>query len=300
MTDMHIENASRRDFLKAGTGLTLAVCFAPSTIALAADMPAATAQEINAFVRIGSDNTVTVIAKHLEMGQGTYTGLATLLAEELDAAWPQVRVEGAPADNARYGNKLMGGMQGTGGSNAMAASHEVMRQAGASARAMFVAAAAQRWNVAADSVSVREGVVRHAASGRKASFGELAQEAALQPVPATVKLKDPSKFSLIGKHAPRRDSRAKINGSALFTQDVRLPGLLTAVVLHPPRFGARVARFDGAAALAVPGVVDVLALPAEKPDRVAVLAKDFWSAKKGRDALTVEWDERDAFRLGSA
>ena len=297
-----IENQSRRRFLQGAAGLTLAV-YLPD--ALAADV-AGPGQagghivgelhfEANAFVRIGADNTVTVIAKHLEMGQGTYTGLATIVAEELDAAWPQVRVEGAPADPKLYNNLFMGQIQGTGGSTAIANSWEQLRRAGASARAMLVATAAQQWKVPADEIGVSDGVVMHARSKRKASFGQLARAAAKQPLPTEVKLKDPKDFKLIGKRASRRDSADKTDGKAQFTQDVHLPGMLTAVVAHPPRFGGQVKSFDATTAKAVKGVVEVVQIPTG----IAVLAKDTWSAKKGRDALQVEWDDANAFKLGS-
>ncbi|GAB2858526.1 xanthine dehydrogenase family protein molybdopterin-binding subunit [Pseudoduganella ginsengisoli] len=292
-----IENASRRNFLQGAASLTLAL-YLPGAVASAANAATASAAapfEPNAFLRIGADGTVTVISKHLEMGQGTYTGLATLVAEELDAAWAQVRIEGAPADAKRYNNLQWGPVQGTGGSTAMANSWDQLRQAGASARAMLVAAAAQQWQVPADSITVSEGVVTHAPSQRKATFGQLAQAAAALPVPASVQLKDPKDFKLIGKRAPRKDTAAKIRGQARFTQDVHLPGMLTAVVAHPPRFGGKVKSFDAKAALAVKGVVNVAAIPSG----VAVLAKDTWSAKKGRDALQVEWDDTNAFKLGT-
>lgn len=295
----------RRDFLKASAGLTLGVIVAPKVFAQAAapgnaggGVLAAAPLEPNAFVRIGADNTVTVIAKHTELGQGAFTGLPTLVAEELDADWSQIRVEPAPADVKLYYNLAFGEgqAQGTGGSTAMANSYEQMRKAGAAARAMLVSAAAQRWNVPPDSVAVSKGVVQHRASGRKATFGELAPAAAKLPVPGEVKLKEAKDFVYIGKHVPRTDSRAKTTGTAQYTQDVKLPGMLTAVVLHAPRFGTRVKSFDAAKAKALPRVVDVVQIPSG----VAVLAQDFWSAKQGRDALTVEWDETDAFRLGSA
>ena len=177
MSEMiHIVNESRRRFLQAGAELTLALYFRPGPAQTAPSPIGAadgTVLEPNAFVRIGEDNTVTVIVKHLEMGQGTYTGLPTLVAEELDAAWSQLRVEGAPADVKRYNNLLWGPMQGTGGSTAMANSFEQFRRAGATARAMLVSAAAQQWNVPVESLGVSAGVVTHPASGRKASFGEL-------------------------------------------------------------------------------------------------------------------------------
>lgn len=301
----HIENASRRLFLGSGAGLTLAL-FLPG--AEAADMAAgpgmhATAAsaapaafEPNAFVRIGTDGRVTVVSKHIEMGQGTYTGLATLVAEELDAAWSQVHVEGAPANPQRYNNLLFGPMQGTGGSTSIANAWTQMRQAGATARAMLVAAAAQDWQVPAEQIRVSDGTVTHPASGRHAGFGALAEAAARQPVPEQVVLKDPKDFKLIGQRVPRKDSADKTHGRAQFTQDVHLPGMLTAVVAHPPRYGAKVKSLDASAAKAIRGVNDVVQIP----NGVAVLAKDTWTAKKGREALRIEWDESNAFKLGSA
>jgi isoquinoline 1-oxidoreductase beta subunit len=309
MTRFSIINLSRRGFLRAGlaagAGLTLGLYLptsrskelqaGPGLAGGAARDPGSF--EPNAFVRIGSDDTVTVIVKHLEMGQGTYTGLPTLVAEELDARWDQIRAAGAPADAERYNNLFWGPAQGTGGSTAIANSFEQMRKAGAAARRMLIAAAAERWQVPTDGIEVAEGVLTHP-SGQKASFGELAETAAGQPVPEEVSLKDPSQFRLIGNPSThRKDSPPKIDGSARFTQDVRLPGMLTAVVAHPPRFGGEVKAFDPAKALAVAGVERVV----EITGGVAVLGRDFWSAKRGRDALAaaIEWDEGHAFRLGS-
>ena len=299
-------NLDRRHFLKAGVeagaGLTLGVVLSPLAMAqdAAPGLPGSDSLvdgkfEPNAFVRIAPDNTVTVISKHLEMGQGVYTGLATLVAEELDADWSQVAVVAAPADASRYNNLFWGPMQGTGGSTAIANSFMQMRQAGAAARHMLIAAAAERWSVAADEITVSAGVVSHAASGHRASFGELAEAAARQTVPTEISVKDPADFRLIGQRVPRTDGSGKIDGSAVFTQDVKLDGLLTALVAHAPRFGARVAEVDSAAARAVPGVVAVH----EIPTGVAVVARDFWSASKGRDALKIDWDESGAVAASS-
>jgi isoquinoline 1-oxidoreductase beta subunit len=307
MSTDRIVNVSRRRFLAAGiaagAGLTLGILpAARAAMAEAGPGRAGTAPAEpvgfapNAFLRVAPDDTVTVIAKHLEMGQGSYTGLATLVAEELDADWAQVRVEGAPADAARYRNLFWGQAQGTGGSTAIANSWEQMRKAGAAARQMLVAAAAQRWQVDPAGMTVAAGVVSHAASGRRARFGELAEAAAALPVPDEVHLKEPGEFRLIGQRLPRKDSAGKVDGSAVFTCDLRLPGLLTAVVAHPPRFGARARAVDARAAEAVPGVRRVVQIPSG----VAVVAQDFWSAKRGRDALAIEWDETAAFALGSA
>jgi len=249
----------------------------------------------NAFVRIAPDNTVTIISKHIEFGQGTYTGLATILAEELDADWSQVRVESAPADAARYNNLLFGAVQGTGGSSSVANSWEQLRKAGAMARAMLVAAAAREWGVPAAEITVERGVLSHARTGRRATFGELAVKAATLPPPADVKLKDAKDFALIGRRLPRLDSKAKTDVSAVFTMDVYLPDMLTAVIARPPRFGAKVRSFDPSAALQVKGVTNVVQVPAG----VAVLARNFWAARKGREALKIDWDESGAERRGS-
>lgn len=296
-----IFNFSRRHFLRGAGGLALGVYFAP-LLGHFGEAQAAADFEPNAFVRITPDGTVTVIAKHVEMGQGSYTGLATLVAEELDADWAHVRVEGAPADAKRYANLAFGTLQGTGGSNAMANSFEQMRKAGASARAMLVSAAAAQWQVPAEQIEVHDSVVTHAASGRKAGFGELAEAAAKQPLPTEVRLKDPKDFRLIGQaKLARTDSNGKTDGSAVFTQDIHLPDMLVAVVAHPPRFGGVPAKVDAGKAKAVPGVVAVVEF-AGSPSRsagVAVLAKNTWAARQGRDALQVEWDESKAFKLGS-
>jgi isoquinoline 1-oxidoreductase subunit beta len=292
-----IENHSRREFFKASGALVLAVALPDA----AAQTAGGASFEPNAFVRIAPDHTVTVIAKHLEMGQGTYTGLATLVAEELDADWAQMRVEGAPADAKRYNNLMWGEAQGTGGSSSLPNSYEQLRKAGATARAMLVAAAAERWKVPPADITVSKGVVEHRKSKRRAKFGDLAAAAAGQVVPADVPVKDAGSFTYIGKAAlPRIDARAKSNGSAIYTQDVKLPGMLTAVVLHPPRFGAKLARFDAAKAKEVVGVLEVVPFETPVTNGVAVLARDYWTAKKGRDALVAEWDESKALRLGSA
>lgn len=291
---------SRRDFLKnvvkAGAGLTLAVQL-PQVIAKESAVSQAVTQEFipNAFVRISTDNKVFVIMKHLEMGQGIYTGLATLVAEELDADWAQIVPEGAPA-HSDYKN-LFWGSQGTGGSSAIANSFMQMRQAGAAAKVMLVEAAAKVWNVPAADIQVSKGVVSHAASKKQATFGELAELASQQAVPDVKKLtlKDPKDFIYIGKQKLARKDTGKTDGSAIFTQDINLPNLLTAVVAHAPRFGGKVKAVDESATRAIKGVVDVVHIPSG----VAVLAKDFWTAKKGRDALKIDWDETKAFKQSS-
>ena len=302
ITNESRRNEGRRKFLKhTGAlvlGLHLPQALAQSGPGKTMGAEASGVFSPNAFVRIAPDNTVTVIVKHVEMGQGTYTGLPTLVAEELDADWPQMRVEGAPADARRYNNLFWGEAQGTGGSTALPNSYEQLRKAGAAARAMLIAAAAEKWNAPASEIKISHGTVYW--RDRRATFGQLAADAARQKMPENVALKDPKNFIYIGKSARRLDARAKSNGSALFTQDVRLPGMLTAVVLHPPRFGAKLKSFDAAKAKAIKGVREVVAFSTPATDGVAVLAADYWSAKKGRDALTAEWDESSAFRLSSS
>ncbi|GJD32312.1 Isoquinoline 1-oxidoreductase subunit beta [Methylobacterium adhaesivum] len=244
----------------------------------------------NAFVRIAADDSVTVMIKHLDMGQGNTTGLATILADELDADWATVRTAFAPADAALYNNLLMGPVQGTGGSTAIANSWLQLRRAGAAARAMLVASAAERWTVPAGEITVSNGTVRHAASNRQARFGELAEAAAAQPVPQEPTLKQPGQWTLIGTKVPRLDSTAKTDGSATYAMDIRRPGQVTAVVLHAPRFGGVVAAVNSKAARAMPGVLDVVTIPTG----VAVIAKDTWSAMKGREVLEVTWDDSGA------
>lgn len=248
----------------------------------------------NAFVRIDANGWVTVLAKHFEMGQGTYTGLATLVAEELDADWTRVRTEGAPANAQLYKNFLFG-VQGTGGSTAMANSFEQYRKAGAAARAVLVEAAAAAWGVPAADIRVENGVVLHTASGRSGHYGEFIAAAAKLAPPFEVKLKDPKDFKLIGKALPRKDTAAKTTGQAQFTMDVTRPGMLTALVAHSPRFGATVGSVDDKAARAIRGVVDVVQIP----QGVAVLANGFWPAKQGRDALVITWNEDRAEKRGS-
>ena len=296
--------STRREFLKnAGTvsavALTIGFEWAGTTRRAFAGPVAPSAGAAfapNAFLRIGSDNSVTVIAKHLEMGQGAYTGIATVVAEELDADWKLVRVESAPADAKRYANLAFGTMQGTGGSSAMANSWNQLREAGGKARAVLLAAASKEWKVPVADLTVEQGVVYHAAGKRQASFGTLAASAAALPVPATVTLKDRKDFKLIGHRAPRVDAPAKSDGTAQFTLDVMLPGMLVALLKRPPLFGATVKSFDAAAAGGVPGVVKVV----EVPRGVAVVAKSFWAAKQGRDALQVEWDDSKAEKRSSA
>ena len=285
------DQTTRRGFLnQAGGGLIIAVALptmtrgqvirrmGPAEIRV---LPAAP----NAFLRIAPDNTVTVIAKHIEMGQGAFTGLATLAAEELDADWSQMRAEAAPANVQLYANFNMG-QQGTGGSSAMFNSYYQMRKAGAAARAMLVAAAAQEWKVAPGDIKVDRGIISHAASGRKSAFGAFAVAAATMPFPPDPQLKDPASFRLIGSNLPRLDSASKSNGAAKYTLDVKRPGMVHSAILHPLAFGATVKTVEAKEALAIAGVLAVK----QVPQGVAVFARSTWAAQRGVAALTVDWD----------
>ncbi|MFA6117787.1 MAG: xanthine dehydrogenase family protein molybdopterin-binding subunit [Sphingomonas sp.] len=272
--------ASRREFL-ASSGLVIGLALPMGRAASAAAPGAPFAP--NAFVRIAADDSVTVVIKHIEFGQGPATGLSTIVADELDADWGQMSIEFAPANDPLYKN-LMFGTMGTGGSTAIANSWMQMRNAGAAARAMLVQAAAKRWKVPAAEVKVSKGVVSHGKN--QARFGELAADAALLPVPEKPVLKTPDQFTLIGTDVPKIDSLAKSNGTAMFTMDIARPGMVNAAILHPPAFGGTVKSVDKAAALAVSGVVAVETIP----QGVVVYAKDTFAAMKGRNALKVEWD----------
>jgi isoquinoline 1-oxidoreductase beta subunit len=293
---------SRRAFLAGSAGLVIGFYLAPLGRTAAAAPPIGGvpadvegAQAMNAFVRIAPDDTVTVLCKHTEMGQGPYTGLTTIVAEELDADWSQMRAAAAPANDELYKN-LAFGVQGTGGSTAIANSYEQLRKAGATARALLVAAAAAEWGVPRKEITVERGRIRHAASGRQSGFGALAAKATELALDGEPALKDPKSFSLIGADVPRLDIAAKSNGTAVFTIDIAVPDMLTALVVHPTQFGAKVARFDDTEARRVDGVVDVK----EIPQGVAICATSTWAAIKGRDALKVDWDVSQAEQRSSA
>jgi isoquinoline 1-oxidoreductase beta subunit len=281
--------ATRRGFL-AGAGLVIGFALVPKAFAAAVSQGVAAGgdgqlTELNAFVKIAPDDTVTILAKHIEFGQGPFTGLATLVADELDADWSQMRAVHSPADDKIYANLLFG-LQGTGGSSSIANSYEQFRTAGATARAMLVAAAASEWGVPAAEVTVEKGRMRHAASGKESGFGAFADKAATQTPPEKPTLKDPKDFKLIGQHLPRLDSLSKSTGKAVFTLDVLADDMLVAVVAHPAHFGAAVKSVDDAEARKVAGVVDIQ----QVPQGVAVYAKDTYAALKGRAALKIDWD----------
>ena len=282
---------SRREFLVAGAaaggGLLLGFRAAGRSPALA---PAAGATPPafapNAFIRIGTDGRVTMIIGQVEMGQGVYTSMPMLLAEELEVGLNQVHIEHAPPDDKLYGNPLFG-FQATGGSTSVRALYGPMRRAGATARRMLVAAAGKRWGVDPASCRAERGAVIHTATGRRIAYGALAADAAELPVPDHVALKRPEEFKLIGTPAKRLDTPAKVNGTAQFGIDVRLPGMKIATVAASPVLGGRVAALDESTAMAIKGVRQVVRLD----DAVAVVADHMWAAKQGLAALAVRWDD---------
>ncbi len=290
---------SRRQFL-IGTAATAGLVIGYRLIAAdpaGAQEAKPAANPFQAYVEITPENRIVIHSSQFEMGQGSYFGVATLVMEELDGDWAQVDVIGASGNPALYGNLAWGGVaQGTGGSTSMTSSWQRYRQAGAAARAMLVAAAAKEWNVPAGEITVASGVVSHS-SGKQASFGELAEAAAAMPVPGELPLKPKSEWKQIGAEGLKRyDSAGKTNGTQTYTIDVKLDGLLTAVMIHPPKFGGAVKSFDAAKAKAFNGVVDVI----QTPRGIAVVGQNMWAALKGRDLVTVEWDEAKAEQRGSA
>ncbi|MBW2528193.1 MAG: xanthine dehydrogenase family protein molybdopterin-binding subunit, partial [Deltaproteobacteria bacterium] len=246
--------------------------------------------ELSGWVQVRTDDTVTMVIAESEMGQGVLTGMAMVLAEEMGADWQRVRAEHAPSNSKIYGNQM------TGGSTSLRQGYEPMRKVGATARAMLIAAAAERWKVPAAECRVAAGVVHHDAKKLSARFGELAESAAKLPVPEDPPLQDPASFRIIGKAQRRLDSSVKIRGTAKFGIDVARPGQLVALVARPPVFGGKVVKVDPAAAEKVAGVRHVVELPMG----VAVVADGFWAAKTGRDALKIEWDDGGHGDLSSA
>lgn len=283
---------SRRQFLAAGSaaGAGLIIGFRlPQRLARRLGEAGSTATEINAWVKIGTDDLVTLVVSESEMGQGVATSLPMILADELEAEWSKVRFELAVADSGKYGR------QSTGGSTSIRTNYDNLRKAGAAAREMLVRAAAESWQVDAATCRAELGYVTHAPSGRRLSYGKLAERAAQVTPPENPALKDPRDFRYIGKPMKRLDAPAKVDGTAQFGIDVRVPGMLTAMVVHPP-FGGKVKRFDATGAKSVEGVHAVI----EIPTGVAVIADHYWAAKKGRDALTVEWDNAEWGALSTA
>lgn len=240
----------------------------------------------NAFIRIHGTGEIVLTMPYVEMGQGTYTSIPMLIAEELEVELDQVRLEHAPPDEALYFNPLLG-VQATGNSNAIRGAWLPMRQAGATARTMLVSAAANRWNVDPAQCRAQGGAVHHAPTGQILGYGELAADGARLPVPETIELKPVQEFRLIGTSAKRSDTPAKVNGTAIYGIDARPPGVKIATLLQSPVFGGRVRHVDATAALSVRGVRQIVQLD----DAVAVVADHMGAARKGLEALVVEWDE---------
>ena len=249
----------------------------------------------NAFIRINGDGQIVLTMPYVEMGQGTYTSISMLIAEELEAELKQVRLEHAPPNEKLYGNPLLGGMQATGNSNAIRGAWQPLRQAGAAARTMLVAAAARRWNVDPASCRAQSGEVLHVPTGRSNKYGALAADAARMPVPENVALKRPQDFKLIGTRARRVDAPAKVNGTAVFGIDVRPPGVKIATLAQSPVFGGRLKSVDDTAAKAVKDVRQIVRLD----DAVAVVADHMGAAKKGLAALAIEWDDGPHAKLNT-
>ncbi len=299
-------NLNRRNFLRASTtaagGLLLALYLDLPAMAQEGGGPPPPAQPKvyppDAFVHVRPDGKIIIQVNRLEFGQGVQTALPMILAGELDADWSQVVAELAPAADV-YKDPLFG-IQMVGGSGSIAHSFQQYRELGAKARAMLVAAAADRWHVAPEQCRTEQSVV-HGPAGQSARYAELARDAARKPVPVSVKLKNPSEFRLVGQKVRRLDSRPKCDGSLKFGLDLDLPKLRVAVVAHPPVFGAKVKSFDDREARGVEGVREVFEIPVARGGTgVAVVADKFWPAKQGRDRLKIEWDTSGVERADSA
>jgi isoquinoline 1-oxidoreductase beta subunit len=288
---------TRRSFLQAGAAagggllLSLSLSFATGK----ADAADADGFTPNAFIRIGSDGQIVLTMPYVEMGQGTYTAIPMLIAEELEVDLSQVRLEHAPPNEKLYGNPLLGGIQATGNSNAIRAAWQPLREAGAVARIMLVSAAAKRWNVDPASCRAQRGEVLHPATGRSIKYGDLAPDAARMPVPESVALKRPEDFRLIGTPAKRLDAPAKVNGTTVYGIDVRPPGVKIATLAQSPVFGGRLKNVDDTAAKAVKSVHQIVRLD----DAVAVVADHMGAAKKGLAALVIEWDDGPHAKLNT-
>src|SRR6267154_1606193 len=287
-------NLSRRSFLATsaaiGGGLMLSL-----TLPLGRSEAASSDSFApNAFIRIGSDSQVVLTMPYVEMGQGTYTSIPMLIAEELDVSLKQVWLEHAPPNEKLYANPLLG-VQATGNSNAMRGAWKPLREAGATARIMLVAAATKRWGVDAKSCRTEDGEVIHVPTGRRLKYGEVVADAANMPVPGNVTLKSPGDFKLIGTRAKRLDAPEKVNGTALYGIDARPAGVKIATLAQSPVFGGRVKSVDDTAAKAVKGVRQIVRLD----DAVAVVADHMGAAKKGLAALKIEWDDGQHAKLAT-
>jgi len=288
---------TRRGFIKGtatlGAGLTLGITtpFFP----VAAQTPA-TGAEVGVWVLIRPDDTVVIRIARSEMGQGTLTGLAQLVAEELECDWSKVTTEyPTPGENLK--RKRVWGNYSTGGSRGIRESQEYVRQGGAAARTMLIQAAAQQWGVPADQCAAEKSIIRHAATGRQISFGKVAEAAAQLPIPTQISLKNPKDWKLIGKRVRRLDTRDKVNGKQVYGIDLKMPGMLIATIKECPVFGGKVQSFDASKALALKGVKKVVTVG---ETAVAVVAETFWVAKTALEAVQIQWDEGPHASVSSA
>ena len=295
---------SRREFVETTTGLVIAFVVPRRSDAVPGPAAAPPPFTPNAWVRIGTDGIVTLTIDKSEMGQGAQTGLAMILAEELDADWSTIRLGPMPENPAGWSRTMR-----TGGSNAIRSSWEPLRKAGATARDMLVTAAAQAWKVDRTTCRAERGAVIHVPTGRRLTYGALAAPAAALPMPTDAPLKDPKDFRLVGTRMTRLDTPSKVDGSALFGIDVKVPGMLVASIERSPVLGGRLKRFNADRAKAMPGVRHVVALEPSSwmgakgawaagcAAGVAVVADSHWQAVEGRRALDIEWDEGDVGAL---
>jgi isoquinoline 1-oxidoreductase subunit beta len=292
-----VDHLSRRRLLQAGAAagggllLSLRLPFANGE----AEATGADGFVPNAFIRITSDGQIVLTMPYVEMGQGTYTSIPMLIAEELEVDLKQVRLEHAPPDETLYGNPLLGGIQATGNSNAIRAAWQPLREAGAIARTILVSAAAKHWNVDPASCHAQSGEVHHPPTGRNIKYGELAADAARMPMPESVALKRPDDFKLIGTPAKRLDAPAKVNGTAVYGIDVRPPGVKIATLAQSPVFGGCVKSVDETAAKDVKGVRQIVRLD----DAVAVVADHMGAAKKALAALVIQWEDGPRAKLNT-
>ncbi len=284
----NIINISRREFIKTGAliGGGMLLGFSVPFSAGARVKKSAKIFAPNAFIRIGTDDIITIIVNKSEMGQGVYTSLPMLIAEELECELSKIKVESAPV-NPAYNHTEWGPVQGTGGSSSIRSTWVQFRKAGAAARIMLIKAAADTWKVDSSECRAEKGFVIHDKTKKRLSFGSLAEKASYLEPPKDVQLKSPEKFKIIGKPTKCLDAEEKVNGKAIFGIDVKVTGALTALIARPPVFGAKVKSFSDEKTLKVKGITNVVQIPSG----IAVVAKDFWSAHKGVEALEIKWDE---------
>ena len=292
-------SSSRRTVLRGGLAGMLVLGFhVPARAVNEPEQPLDSTQgkfAPNAFIRIDRTGQTTLVMPQVEMGQGVYTAIPMILAEELDTDFSKIALEHAPPNDKLYGNPLFG-IQVTGNSNSIRAFWKPLRTAGAAARLMLVQAAAQQWQVDPASCSTSDGVVRHASSGRTVGYGDLVDAASSQPVPQDPPLKNPKDFTLIGKPLKRFDTPNKTDGKVVYGIDAMLPGMKFATLAQCPVFGGKVGRVDDSAAKKIPGVQQIVALD----DLVAVVGDHMWAAKKGLDALVIKWDEGANAKINSS